>query len=138
MIRPQIIEREGKPAYAVIPIAEWRRIEALLEELEDIRDLDAALAKPDRRMIPFEVTSAILDGTSPIRAWREHRGLGRSDLAQAAGIAASELAELEDGTRTATPAALRGLANALRAHRDDLMGIVLLRPGAGPALAELH
>ena len=71
MIKPQIIEREGKPEYAVIPIAEWRRIEALLEDLEDIRDFDAALAKPDRRMIPFEVTSAILDGASPISAWRE-------------------------------------------------------------------
>jgi hypothetical protein len=83
MIRPQIIEREGKPEYAVIPIAEWRRIQTLLEELEDIRDFDAALANRERRMIPFEVTSAILDGASPIRAWREHRGLSRSDLLRA-------------------------------------------------------
>ena len=97
MIRPQMIEREGKPEYAVIPIAEWRRIEALLEELEDIRALDATLAKPDRRMIPFEVTSAILDGASPIRAWREHRGLSPTDLAQAAGISATQLAAIEDG-----------------------------------------
>ena len=122
MIRPQIIEREGKAEYAVIPIADWRRIEALLEELEDIRDLDAALAKPDRRMIPFEVTSAILDGASPIRAWREHRGQSQSDLAQAAGIGATQLAAIEDGTRTPTPAALRKLAKALHAHVDDLSG----------------
>ncbi len=120
MIRPQIIEREGKPEYAVIPIAEWRRIEALLEELEDIRDLDAALAKPDRRMIPFEVTSAILDGVSPIRAWREHRGLSQGDLAQAARIAETQLMEIEAGTRTPTPAALRRLARALRTHVGDL------------------
>jgi ribosome-binding protein aMBF1 (putative translation factor) len=118
MIRPQIIEREGKPEYAVIPIAEWRRIEALLEELEDIRDLDAALAKP--RMIPFEVTSAILDGASPIRAWREHRGLSQTELARAAGIAETQLTEIEAGTRTPTPAALRRLAWALRACVDDL------------------
>jgi DNA-binding XRE family transcriptional regulator len=122
MIRAQIIEREGKPEYAVIPIAEWRRIEALLEELEDIRDLDAALAKPDRRMIPFEVTSAILDGMSPIRAWREHGGLSQSDLAQAARIAPTRLAEIEAGTRAPNPAALRRLAKALRAHADDLSG----------------
>ncbi len=118
MIRPQIIEREGKPEYAVISIAEWRRIEALLEELEDIRDLDAALVRPDRRMIPFEVTSAILDGVSPIRAWREHRGLSQSDLAQAAGFRATQLAEIESGRRTATPAGLR----KLRARVDDLTG----------------
>jgi DNA-binding XRE family transcriptional regulator len=122
MIKPQIIEREGKPEYAVIPIAEWHRIEALLEELEDIRDLDAAQAKPDRRMIPFEVTSAILDGTSPIRAWREHRGLGQSDLARAAGIVETQLAEFEAGTRTPPPTALQKLAKALRAHIDDLSG----------------
>jgi DNA-binding XRE family transcriptional regulator len=122
MIKPQIIEREGKPEYAVIPIAEWRRIETLLEELEDIRDLDAALAKPDRRMIPFEVTSAILDGTSPIRAWREHRGLSQSDLAQAAAIGETQLMEMEAGTRTPTPAALQRLARALHAQIDDLSG----------------
>jgi hypothetical protein len=54
------------------------RIEAMLEELEDIRDFDAALAKPDRRMIPFDVTSAILDGASSIRAWREHGASARA------------------------------------------------------------
>jgi DNA-binding transcriptional regulator YiaG len=122
MIRPQIIERDGEPEFAVIPIAEWRRIEAMLEELEDIRDFDAAQAKPGRRMIPFEVTSAILDGASPIRAWRENRGLSQSDLAQAAGMGVTQLAGIEDGTQRATPAALRKLATALRAHIDDLTG----------------
>jgi DNA-binding XRE family transcriptional regulator len=122
MIKPQIIECEGKPEYAVIPIAEWRRIEALLEELEDIRDLDAAQAKPDRRMIPFEVTSAILDGISPIRAWREHRGLSLTDLARAAGLTNTQLVEIEDGTRTPTPAARRRLAKTLRAKIEDLSG----------------
>lgn len=120
MIRPQIIEREGKPEYAVIPIAEWRRIQALLEELQDIRDLDTALAKPDRRMIPFEVTSAILDGTSPIRAWRKHRGLSQSDLAKAAGIDAAQLSEIESGDRSAAPETLRKMAQALSVQLDDL------------------
>jgi ribosome-binding protein aMBF1 (putative translation factor) len=67
----------------------------MVEELQDVRDLDAALAKPDRRMIPFEVTLANLDGTGPIRAWREHRGLSRSDLAQAVGTGATRLAEIK-------------------------------------------
>jgi ribosome-binding protein aMBF1 (putative translation factor) len=120
MIRPQIIEREGKPEYAVIPIAEWRRIEALLAELDDIRDLDAALAKPDRRMIPFEVTSAILDGASPIRAWREHRGLSRTDLARAAGMSAAQLSAIEEDGGSTAPAMLHKLAQALRVHLDDL------------------
>jgi hypothetical protein len=120
MIKPQIIERDGKPEYAVIPVAEWRRIEALIEELEDIRAFDAALAKPKRRMIPFEVTSAVLDGASPIRAWREHRRLSLRALADAAAVTFSRLTELESGARKATPADLRKLARALGAQVDDL------------------
>jgi predicted transcriptional regulator len=120
MIKPQIIERDGKPEYAVIPVAEWRRVEAMLEELEDIRALDAVTAKPARRMIPFEITSAILDGASPIRAWREHRNLSLQALADAARVNASRLTELEGGARKATPAELRKLARALGAQVDDL------------------
>jgi DNA-binding transcriptional regulator YiaG len=122
MVKPQIIERDGKPEYAVIPIAEWRRIQAMIEELDDIRDFDAALAKPNRRMIPFEVTSAILNGASPIRAWREHRGLSESQIAAAAGVNVDELSEIEDGTRKPSPATLRKLAKVLRSHVDDLRG----------------
>jgi DNA-binding transcriptional regulator YiaG len=115
MIKPQIIEKDGKPEYAVIPVAEWRRIEAMLDELEDIRALDAALARPDRRMIPFEVTSAILDGARPIRAWREHRGLSRGALAARTGIGSSRLAQLESGRQE-----LERLARALGAQAEDL------------------
>ena len=120
MIKPQIIEKDGKPEYAVISVAEWRRIEAMLDELKDIRALDAALARPDRRMIPFEVTSAILDGAGPIRAWREHRGLSLDTLADAAGVGPSRLAQLEAGKREASPDELQRLARALHVQVDDL------------------
>ena len=120
MIKPQIIEKDGKPEYAVIPVAEWRRIEAMIDELEDIRAMDAALARPDRRMIPFEVTSAILDGASPIRAWREHRGMGQGALAKAAGIEPARLTKLEAGRRKAAPDELRRLAQTLGVQVDDL------------------
>lgn len=120
MIKPQIIEKDGKPEFAVIPVAEWRRVEAMLDELEDIRALDAALAKPDRRMIPFEVTSAILDGARPIRAWREHRGLTIDMLAAGVGMKSARLAQIETGKRAAAPKELQRLADALRVQADDL------------------
>ena len=120
MIKPQIIEKDGKPEYAVIPVAEWRRIEAMIDELEDIWALDAALARLGRRMIPFEVTSAILDGASSIQAWREHRGMSLGALAEAADIESARLTELEAGTRKATPNELRRLAQTLAAQVDDL------------------
>jgi hypothetical protein len=66
--------------------------------VEDIRDLDTARVEKERRMIPFEVTSATMDGANSIRAWRQHRSLSRGDRAQAAGIGTPQLAEIEDGT----------------------------------------
>ena len=95
-------------------------MEAMIEELEDIRALDAALAKPERRMIPFEVMSAVLDGASPIHAWREHRGLSLRALAGAAAVDVSRLMELESGAREGTRAELRRLAGALRTEVYDL------------------
>jgi transcriptional regulator with XRE-family HTH domain len=71
-------------------------------------------------MIPFEVTSAILDGASPIRAWREHRGLSHGALADAAGLEPSHLAQLESGRRKAAPDELQRLARALDVQVDDL------------------
>jgi len=119
MIKPQIIEKDGKPEYAVIPVAESRRIEAMLDELEDIRAFDAALARQDRCLIPFEVTSAILDGARPIRAWREHRGISLNALADAAGIESSRLAQLDVGAKAAADE-LQRLAQALQVQADDL------------------
>jgi transcriptional regulator with XRE-family HTH domain len=71
-------------------------------------------------MIPFEVTSAILDGASPIRAWREHRGLSQGALADAAGIEPARLAQLETGRRKAATDELPRLAQALGVQADDL------------------
>jgi hypothetical protein len=92
----------------------------MLDELEDIRALDAALARPDRRMIPFEVTSTILDGARPIRAWREHRGLSQGALAATSGIGSSRPAELEFDRREAAPDELQRLARALGTRAEDL------------------
>lgn len=41
-LHPQIIEKDGTPAFAILPIEEFRAIEELLEDLEDLRSLDEA------------------------------------------------------------------------------------------------
>ena len=43
--RPQILEREGKPAFAVLPIEEYEALRQRLEDLEDLallREAEAA------------------------------------------------------------------------------------------------
>ena len=72
----QIITQGGKPAFVVIPIEEWRRIEATLEAtLGDRTDAAAvrAFLKNPTETFPDAVVSAILGGTPPLKALREHR-----------------------------------------------------------------
>ena len=48
-----IVDRDGKKTAVILDIEEYERLLEELEELEDIRDYDAALAE-DGEKVPFE------------------------------------------------------------------------------------
>ena len=113
MSRIQIIEHNGKPAYAVVPIQIWLRLRAAAEDAEDIADLKRFDREDDGVRIPVSVALAIADGTEPLRAWREHRGLTLQALADAAGVSKPYVSQIEGGKRAGTTATLKKLARAL-------------------------
>ena len=108
----QIIERNGKPEWAVIPYGEYIKIEALLEDAEDIHDIEESI-NSNEVTIPGEVTFAIIDGTNPIRAWREYLKMKTSELAQKVGISSAYLSQIESGKRNPTIKTLKNIAKAL-------------------------
>jgi DNA-binding XRE family transcriptional regulator len=69
---------DGKPAFVVIPYAQY------IAQNNNHADL-----------IPHEVVSRIVDGASPIRAWREHLGLTQEDVAKRMGISQPAYAQQE-------------------------------------------
>jgi hypothetical protein len=85
MVEPQFIEQNGEPAFVVLPIAEWRLIIEQLEDIEDALDIEASANDPHRRTIPAAVVDRLLDDEPPLKVWREHRGLSRSELAAMTG-----------------------------------------------------
>jgi DNA-binding XRE family transcriptional regulator len=122
----QIIERNGKPEWAVIPYKEYLRLVAEAEMLQDVRDYDdtlEAIEKGEEETIPAEIVYAILDGENPIRVWREYRGLTQQQLAETAGISKPYLSQLESGKRTGTTEVLSAVANALHLTLDDIVKI---------------
>lgn len=133
MTEPQIIEQNGEPAFAVIPIAEWRCIAERLEDLDDAAEIAAIRSDPTRRRVPGEVIRAILDGMSPARAWREHRGLTQKALAERAGLAAGYLSQIEAGRRQGTVGILSRLARVLEVDLDDLVDDAAASPESGRA-----
>lgn len=119
--RPQIIQQDGRPVFAVVRIEDWQRIEELLEDLEDNRIADEVLADPNEEFVPTEIVGQLLDGQNPIRVWREYRELTQKQLAEEARIATAYLSQLEHGRRKASQGVLIRLARALRVDVDDLL-----------------
>ena len=108
----QIITQGGKPAFVVIPIEEWRRIEATLEDRTDAAAVHSFLGNPTETF-PDAVVAAILDGASPLKALREHRGLTQVGLAKASATSAVYISQIERGGRRAGRKLLAKLGKAL-------------------------
>ena len=113
MSRVQVIEQDGKPVFYVVPADLWERLRAAAEEAEDIADLVRFDREDDGLRFPAAVALAIADGVPRLRAWREHRGMTLQALADAAGISAPYICQIEGGKRAGTTATLKKLAAAL-------------------------
>ena len=69
---------DGKPAFVVMPYADY--IQAYSQ---------------DRDLIPHEAGSATVDGTTPVRAWREYLKLTQAEVAARIGISQPSYAKQE-------------------------------------------
>lgn len=121
----QIIERDGEPEYAVVPIETYRRLLERAEEAADIRAFDealAAVANGDDEVVPAEVVRRLLSGEeTPVRVWREYRGLTQAELAAMAGVGKSYLSQVERGGKSGSLRLMRRLASALGVDMEDLV-----------------
>ena len=116
----QVIEKDGKPAFYVLPAALWELVREAVEDAEDLAAYDRAVAADDGVRFPAAVAYAIADGASALKAWREHKGLTLQALADAAGLSKAFVSQIESGKRTGTAATLKKLAAALGVPMDAL------------------
>jgi len=119
----QVIEKNGKPEWAVLPYEEYERLVEEAEMLQDVRAYDEAkkAVVAGEELVPSEVTYAILDGANPVRVWREHRGMSQKRLAEASGLSTSYLSQVESGKREPSPEALAAIAKELGLDPDELV-----------------
>ena len=117
--KPQVLEVEGKPRLAVVPLVEWERIVERLEDAEDALAVGRWRANPGET-VPAEVVNRLVDGENRIKVWRMHRGLTQQALADTCDVSKPYISQLEAGSRLASQGVLRRLASALRVDLDDL------------------
>lgn len=121
----KILEMNGKPAFAVIPYDEYQ---ALRELAEDVDDASALLrfakrhSKGEEETFPSNIVDRLLAGESPLRVWREHRGLTAAQLAAAVKITPAHVSKIESGNGNPSLAVLRRLSRVLDVELDLLVG----------------
>ena len=120
----EVIEKDGRPTHAVVPIDLYRRLLALAEDAEDIRAANEALdelAVGQDELVPAEVAHKLLqDEKHRLRIWREHRGLTQTELGAISGVQQG-IAQIESGRKTGSIETLKKLSAALRIDIDDLV-----------------
>ncbi|MYE31124.1 MAG: helix-turn-helix transcriptional regulator [Chloroflexi bacterium] len=89
--------------------------------INDPEDRLAAVEAAGDARIPHAAALAIMEGTSPVRAFRDHRGLTLRDLAERADISPSYLSEIEHGRKPGAVAVLTRVADALGTSIDALV-----------------
>jgi DNA-binding XRE family transcriptional regulator len=122
MSRVQIITKDGRPEFYVVPADLWERVRDAIEEAEDIAELERFDREDDGVRYPQAVALAMADGVLPVRAWREYRNMTQEQLAAASGVSTPYVSQIESGKRAGTSATLRKLARAL----DVPVGALLL------------
>jgi DNA-binding XRE family transcriptional regulator len=115
----QIIEKDGKPEFAVIPFEEYQ---ALIAMAEDKSDEAAVLAfrESNDETFPASVVNALIAGESPIKVYRKHRKMTQQELADGIGKSKIYIGKLEAGDRSGSVDVLAKIAQALKIDLDDL------------------
>lgn len=93
----QVIERDGKPEYAVLP---WTEYQALLQAAKPSLSVNASDQPQQDGLWPLTQLTAL----------RKEKGLSRENLARAVGISPHDLAMIESGERKPDTDILRALA----------------------------
>lgn len=107
----------------IISVAEYEALLEAQEMAEDVAAYDEAKrrkAAGEDEGVPAEFVYRLMDGESPIRVWRDFRGLSAKDLAAAAGLSTAYLSEIETGKKDGSVATLKAIADALNLDLDDL------------------
>ena len=80
----------------------------------------AAIEAAGQETTPGAVIDRLMDGEPPLAVWREHRGLTREALAQAADVGVDEIATVERGGELGLRKMV-ALAKALRIEAEDML-----------------
>lgn len=120
----QILEHDGRPAFAIMPVEEYNR---LLEALEDAHDAAAIesfynrLVAGEEETFPADVVDGLLAGENPVKMLRAYRGMTLQQVADACGVTNSHVSQVEKDKRSMSTDLLKRMAAALDVDVEMLL-----------------
>jgi DNA-binding XRE family transcriptional regulator len=123
MNKPNIIITPSGDRMVLIPFEEYERLIEAAEDAADARAIDEIkrrLATGEEELIPSEMVDRMIEGENKLRVWREHRGMSAKELAEATGLAAAYISQLETGKREGTIETFKKIAAVLRVDIEDI------------------
>ncbi len=95
----------------------------LLEAAEELADIKSVRAYLEDRSegLPSEYVKRMIDGDSPLKLWRQFRGLSQTQLAQSSGVNRVQISNIENQEKTGSVRTLSRLARTLDICVDDLI-----------------
>ncbi|QOG05714.1 helix-turn-helix transcriptional regulator [Aureimonas sp. OT7] len=99
---------------------EYERLLNAADDLADIIAYDRAMGDGGES-IPAEFVKRMIDGESPLRVYRDLRGLTQAQLSESAGVNRVQIADIEAGRKSGSVDTIRKLATALSVSIDDLV-----------------
>jgi mRNA interferase RelE/StbE len=121
-MRVEKFTRNGKD-FAVVPMEKLQKLIDDAEMLADVIAYDSAKARMEvgeEEFIPLELTERRLAGESPMKIWREYRGLTQEALAKKSKVSRSMIAAIEAKHKQGAVGTLKKLAGALQVDLDEL------------------
>lgn len=73
--------------------------------------------------LTMDEANRLLEGESPVRMWREKRGMTQRGLAEAADLVPAYVCEIKTGKKPGSAQALGKLARALGVRIEDLLPV---------------
>lgn len=122
----QVIMKDGRPEWAVIPYAEYEALLALRDgsaTAAPVTTPAAAANKPLEQLLGGHTGKAYSGKFSSAKfaALTQSRGLTNASLAKDAGISPAYCEQIARGEREPSAAIIRGLAQGLKVKADDLL-----------------
>ena len=114
---------ENKDGYILIPEDDYREMRKEIMELRSAAAYYRSYAEPpyDEELPGDMIYAMTVEGMNPIRAYRIHRGLSQSQLAQRAGVSKTLISHIENDKKQGSVHTFKDIADVLKADLNKLI-----------------